>query len=106
METALEIYRRVIAAQPTCDEVFFSEALVRYRAGDQAAARDISGRCLRMALQLAEGHAADPAAPSFDAIQEANAGLMEAITTFAGGNLQDFLHYAQVRIEQRLTSLT
>src|SRR5258708_1181621 len=98
METALEIYRRPIAVQPTCDDSFFAEALARYRAGNESAARDISGSWLRLALQVVEGHSADAASPSFDAIQEANAGLMEAITTFAGDDLQDFLQHAHERI--------
>jgi DNA-directed RNA polymerase sigma subunit (sigma70/sigma32) len=105
METALETYRRVIASQPTCNDSFFTESLARYRSGDESAARDISGSCLRLALQLVEHHSADPASPSFDAIQEANAGLMDAITTFAGDDLHDFLRYAQDRIQQRLAAL-
>jgi DNA-directed RNA polymerase sigma subunit (sigma70/sigma32) len=105
MATALETYRRVIAAQPTCNDSFFTEALARYRAGNESAARDISGSCLRLALQIVETHSPDPASPSFDAIQEANAGLMEAITTFGGDDFQDFLHYAQERIQQRLAAL-
>src|SRR5207247_1326247 len=64
METALESYRRIIAEQPTCDDRFFAQALARYRAGDESAAREISGSCLRIALQLAERHAADAAGPS------------------------------------------
>src|SRR5690242_20082749 len=44
METPLEIYRRHLADLPACDAEFFAEALTRYRAGDESAARDISGR--------------------------------------------------------------
>src|SRR5579862_9284924 len=57
METPLDIYRRVVGEQPACDAPFFSEALSRYRAGDEQAAREISGRCLRFALAIAEEHA-------------------------------------------------
>ena len=85
METPLETYRRVVSQQPACEPQFFSEALSRYRAGDESAARSISGSCLRLALAIAEEHSKEaPSSPLLDVIQEANAGLMEAITTFAG----------------------
>ena len=57
METPLEMYRSRLASLPVCDAAFFAEALARYRAGDESAARDISGRCLAIALQLGEERA-------------------------------------------------
>src|SRR5438067_3295642 len=88
METPLEIYRRVVGEQPACDAPFFSEALFRYRAGNEQAAREISGRCLRFALAIAEEHAkGEPALPLLDVVQEANVGLMEAITAYSGDDL-------------------
>jgi DNA-directed RNA polymerase sigma subunit (sigma70/sigma32) len=106
METALETYRRVVAEQPACDAVSFAEALARYRAGDDSAARAISGSCLRVALKVAEDQACDSRAlPLFDRIQEANAGLMDAIATFPGSSLAEFLSYALERMHQRLAVL-
>jgi DNA-directed RNA polymerase sigma subunit (sigma70/sigma32) len=106
METPLETYRRVVAEQPTCDPPFFVEALSRYRSGDGSAARSISGSCLRFALALAEERAREaPTLDLFDVIQEANAGLMEAITTFPGAELHDFLDYARGRIQRRIADL-
>jgi DNA-directed RNA polymerase sigma subunit (sigma70/sigma32) len=107
METPLETYRRVVSEQPACDAQFFSEALSRYRAGDEAAGRTISGSCLRLALAIAEDRSREaPSLPLFDVIQEANAGLMEAIATFSGGELQEFLAHARQRIERRIAVLT
>src|SRR5689334_18395181 len=56
METPLETYRRIVDVQPACDAAYFSGAIARYRAGDERAAREISGRCLRFALAVAEEH--------------------------------------------------
>src|SRR5262249_36884810 len=57
VESHLESYRRHLASLPACDAAFFGEALTRYRAGDEAAAREISGRCLVLALRLGEERA-------------------------------------------------
>jgi DNA-directed RNA polymerase specialized sigma subunit len=106
METPLEIYRRVVAEQPACDAPFFSAALSRYRAGDEQAAREISGRCLRFALAVAEEHAKGALSlPLLDMVQEANVGLMEAITAYSGDDLDDFMDYARLRIQRRVAAL-
>jgi DNA-directed RNA polymerase sigma subunit (sigma70/sigma32) len=106
MTTPIETYRRVVGEQPTCDAPFFADALSRYRAGDESAARLISGSCLRFALAIAEERTkAVPALALLDAIQEANAGLMEAITTFPGDDLHDFMEHARLRIHQRIDAL-
>ena len=105
METALEAYRRIVADQPICDERLFAEALARYRSGEESAARVISASFLRLALEMAEPRSAGGESRLFDLIQEANAGLMEAIADFTGGNLQEFLPFARDRIERRLTIL-
>jgi DNA-directed RNA polymerase sigma subunit (sigma70/sigma32) len=107
MDTPVETYRRIVGAQPTCDPPFFAAALSGHRAGDESAARRLCGSCLRFALAVAERHAQEASTLSLlDVIQEANAGLMEAITTFPGDDLDDFLKYADLRIRQRLAVLT
>jgi hypothetical protein len=103
METALEIYRQHLAGVPACDAEFFVQALARYRGGDDAAARDISGRCLSMALQLGEERARELGAVAIlEVVQEANHGLWKAITTFSGKDFDEFQRYARECIEKRL----
>jgi DNA-directed RNA polymerase sigma subunit (sigma70/sigma32) len=106
METPLETYRRIVAEQPVCEANWFADALGQYRAGDEAAARNISGSCLRFALQMAEERAADTRnCQLFDLIEEANGGLMEAITTYNGSDFGEFLQFAQQKITDRLNVL-
>jgi DNA-directed RNA polymerase specialized sigma24 family protein len=106
METPLEIYRRHLADLPACDAAFFAEALARFRAGDESAARDISARCLGLALRLGEERARElGSVEALEVVQEANRGLWEAITTFPGNDLEEFLLYAQERMQQRLAVL-
>ncbi len=106
METALDTYRNQVTRLPLCDATFFAEAMARYRARDESAARDISGRCLRVALRLGEERARQLGSPDIlDAVQEANRGLWKAITTFAGNDVDEFLTYAQARIQEHLPAL-
>jgi hypothetical protein len=106
METPLEIYKHHLTNLPACDAAFFAEALARYRAGDESAARDISGRCLGLALRLGEERARElGSAAILEVVQEANRGLWKAITTFAGNDLDEFLLYARERIQERLAVL-
>jgi hypothetical protein len=107
METSsLEIYRRRLATLPACDAAFFTEALARYRAGDEGAARDISGRCLGLALRLGEERAQELGSiETLEAVQEANRGLWNAIATFTGSDLEEFLRHARECIEERLSAL-
>jgi DNA-directed RNA polymerase specialized sigma subunit len=106
MESALDMYRNRVTELPACDSAFLTEAMARYRAGDESAARDISGRCLGLALRLAEEVARKQSSVEIiDAIQEANRGLWLAITTFSGNDLPEFISYAQERIQERLTVL-
>jgi DNA-directed RNA polymerase specialized sigma subunit len=106
VEPALQKYKRIVAEQPVCQEEWFADKLAQYRAGDENGARAISGSCLRFALQLAERHAADcPEDVFFDFIEEANAGLMEALTTYSGSELKEFLVLAEQKIDDRLSEL-
>jgi uncharacterized protein YcaQ len=106
METSLEIYRHRLANLPACDAEFFADALARYRAGAESAARDISGRCLGLALRLGEDRARElGSVETLEAVQEANRGLWKAITTFAGNDLEEFHRYARECIQERLAAL-
>jgi len=105
METPLELYRQQLSTLPPCDPAFFADALNRYRAGDTSAAREISGRCLRLALVLGEDRARQlGAADVLDMIQEANRGLWKAVTTYAGNDLDDFLRFANDCIQEQLAA--
>jgi DNA-directed RNA polymerase sigma subunit (sigma70/sigma32) len=105
--SALDTYRQHVLAQPTCEAQWFAQALVRFRGGDEAAAREISARCLQVALRFAEDRAACLSShPLFDLIQEANAGLMVAIRTFDGHSLAEFLTHAEEQMNQRLLVLS
>jgi DNA-directed RNA polymerase sigma subunit (sigma70/sigma32) len=106
MESELEIYRRLISAQPACEDSWFTDALAKYRAGDEAAGRTISGSCLRLAMQIAEARAAEFGTLSvLDVVQEANVGLMDALKSFTGSCSAEFLTHATQVIHQRLQSL-
>ena len=106
MDTDLGEYRRVVDQQPACDEAWFAERLTRLRSGDEAAGREISGSCLRLALRLAEEMPNPPASWSLlDLIQEANAGLVEGLASFTGTSAADFLQHARQTITRRLDSL-
>ena len=107
MESSLETYRQHVLGQPICEAQWFAAALGRFRGGDGAASREISARCLHLALRFAENRAVLlPTYPLFDLIQEANAGLMQAVTTFEGTDLPEFLRFAEEQMNQRLLVLS
>lgn len=107
MESPLETYRQHVLGQPICEAQWFAAALGRFRGGDEAAAKEISARCLHVALRFAEDRAVSlPSHSMFDLIQEANAGLMQAVTTFDGGDLPEFLRFAEEQMNQRLLVLS
>jgi DNA-directed RNA polymerase specialized sigma subunit len=106
MESTLELYRTAIAGQPECADPAFSEWLRRYRAGDEAAGRELAGSCLGLALALAESFPDSP--PGFtvlDLVQEANAGLVEALHTFTGATAGEFVDHARNTIAAWLNDL-
>jgi DNA-directed RNA polymerase specialized sigma subunit len=106
METPLDIYRQKVTKLPACDADFFADAIARYRAGDESAARDISSRCLGIALRMGEERSQTlGSAEILEAVQEANRGLWKAIKTFPGNDLEEFLRYAQECIHEHLTAL-
>ncbi len=106
MSDWLDQYRAIIEQQPTCEEAWFQDRWRLCQAGDEMAAREISGSCLRFALQIAQARAADfPQYHLLDVVEEANAGLMNAVQSFRGGNKDDFVRFAEVCIQQRLGTL-
>src|SRR5438105_4336091 len=101
MDTPLEMYQNAISEVPDLTEQSFNDALNRYRTGDEAAARDISGGCLRLAMGIAEKYARKYSGHDLlDLIQDANGGLFLAVTTFKGDDLQQFLRYTEEKIHE------
>jgi hypothetical protein len=106
MTTALETYREAIAGQPPLAHPQFGEWLGRYRAGDEAAGRAITGSCLGVALAIVEGLPAVPAGlTAIEAVEEANAGLAAALDSFAGATADEFLAHARRAIHAWLHDL-
>lgn len=99
-------YQAMVDAQPICDDSWFQEQWRKKQSGDETAGRLISGSCLRFALQIAQQRAAEfPECHLLNVIEEANAGLMEAVLSFGGGSKEDFLHHAEACIDARLAAL-
>jgi DNA-directed RNA polymerase sigma subunit (sigma70/sigma32) len=102
----LEQYKAAIDQQPFCEDSWFQEQCQSLRSGDEQAGRHISGSCLRFALQIAQERAAAfPACHLLDVVEEANAGLMEAVRTFKGSTRDAFLQHAETRIHERLNAM-
>ena len=103
---SLDIYRTEIAKAPGCEGPDFSDRLIAYRAGDEVAGRAITGSRLGMTLTLVESLPALPAGLTLhDAVQEANAGLAEALHTFTGTTAVEFDEHARRTIHDWLNSL-
>jgi DNA-directed RNA polymerase sigma subunit (sigma70/sigma32) len=106
VEETLELYRSAVTAQPECAEPAFSGWLRRFRDGDEAAGRAISGSCLRIALAEVESRPTLPGGLAFlDAVQEANAGLVEALHSFTGSTAEEFVEHARWTIRDWLSNL-
>jgi len=103
---SLELYRAEVARVPACADPEFSNRLAEYRAGDEAAGRAITGSCLGMVLALVESLPDLPAGLDLlDAVQEANAGLVEALQTFSGTTATEFGDHARRTVLGWLNSL-
>ncbi|HZT78817.1 MAG TPA: hypothetical protein VFA26_01235 [Gemmataceae bacterium] len=103
METPIETYCRIVAEQPVCEDTWFAEAWPRASAGDDAARREISGSCLRLALAVAQERWDHRDEGEFlELIQDANAALWGALDNFPGGKAEEFLRHAEQVIRQRL----
>lgn len=102
----MELYRAKIADVPLVTDPEFGDLLRRFRAGDEAAGRAISGGHLRMAIEIAESLPEPPAGfDLLDTVQEANAGLWEAIETFPGSTADEFAEHARRTIHHWLANL-
>jgi hypothetical protein len=105
VESALELYRQKVSELPACEEPWFSGTLQRLRSGEEDQVREISGRCLHLALALAEARAGKrDEAELFDQIQEANAALLESIHSFKGTGWDEFRRHAEQTITRRLAA--
>ena len=105
VEQELLLYRQQIDEQPICSELSFQENLTRYRAGDEMGARLISSTCLRIAYEIAMKLENPPSAlDPFGRIEVANAGLVQAIDSFTGSSVEEFIPHARQTIIGRLDS--
>ena len=102
---ALEQYRIEVAKLSACADPEFSDCLQRSRAGDEESGRAITGGHLGMALALVEALPELPAGLDLlDAVQEANAGLAEALRTFSGTTAGEFAGHARRTIHAWLAA--
>jgi DNA-directed RNA polymerase sigma subunit (sigma70/sigma32) len=102
----LQQYSSAIDEQPVCEDSWFQEQCRNLHAGDEQAGRRISGSCLRFALKIAQRRAAEfPECHLLDVVEEANAGLMDAVLTFKGSSRDEFLQHAETRIHERLNAM-
>ena len=107
MDTLVNRYRdRLTANQPERSERLFEERFTRYRNGDEAGWREISGAYLLPVLDWVESLSELPPGLSLDdAVQEANAGMVEAIHTFKGSTTDEFWEHAQATMRHWLDTL-
>jgi DNA-directed RNA polymerase sigma subunit (sigma70/sigma32) len=85
---------------------WFGEQLARYRAGDKAAMRLISERCLRRVLEIAKKHWRPSHQMSvLDVVQEGNAALVQVIKEYRGTTADDFLRDMSSAVENHIQRL-
>lgn len=102
----MDLYRAKIADVPKYQDPAFGDLLRQFRAGDEAAGRAITGGHLGMALALVETLPEPPAGlKPIDAVQEANAGLWEALVTFPGATADEFADHARRAVMTWLANL-
>jgi DNA-directed RNA polymerase specialized sigma subunit len=90
-----------------CEKEGFGGALAKYRTGDEQAGRKIIGSYLRLALALAESKAQETGEPlPIALLEEANAGLTDALASFTGSDSQEFRCHAEEAIRCRLASFS
>lgn len=102
-DDTLAAYRLKIRSLQQMTDNSFAHAIRQYRAGNEYVGRLISEGMLYVALETAERYMQsydryDP----FDFIQEANAGLQDAIHSFSGIALVEFADFARAQIALRL----
>lgn len=102
---ALELYKIEVAKLAPCADHNFSPRLALYRAGDEQAGRELTGSCLGMVLALVESLPELPAGLDLlETVQEANAGLVEALRTFSGTTVDEFADHARRTIHTWLNT--
>ena len=89
-----------------CTDPWFRKQLAACRAGDEAAYRRISERCLRLVLQITKRRWKPGTRWALlDLVQEANAEMVQTIGQFSGETAEEFLAEVAGRVEQRLARL-
>src|SRR5947199_10842623 len=99
----IEIYEsRLGEITDVCADPWFTRQLARYRAGDEAAWRRISGSCLGRVLAIAKKHwRPDSPATLLDVVQEGNVALVKTIKRFSGTTPDEFLQQMTAAVERR-----
>jgi hypothetical protein len=100
---AQEVYRRKIQQTAELDDSWFGAALVASRAGDDAARRKISGSSLRHVLRVVEGRSGGEHV--LESVQDANAAVLEAIRSFTGATVAEFLPHVERCVNDKLDTV-
>src|SRR5437867_3584206 len=100
----IELYESFIGQiNAEMPDAWFAEQLAQYRAGDEAALRRISERCLGRVLTLAKKHwRSDSLISWLDTVQEGNAALVRAIRQSSAKTAEEFLREMTATIEQTI----
>lgn len=106
MQSPIQVYRTQITGQTACADPWFADALIRSRTGDEAAVREISGRCLAYVLDAVERHFPNRDEDElFNIIQDANAALLRAIESFPGNSAAEFFAHLDAELRRELDVL-
>ena len=100
-------YREHLSSTPSDrSERLFAERLARFRRGDESGWREISGSYLLLVLDWVESLPELPNGLAIDdAIQESNAGLVDAIHSFTGATSDEFWMHAQRTMFDRMNAI-
>jgi hypothetical protein len=102
----IQTYRSALGGQPPCADPWFADTLSRWRAGDDGAWREISGRCLARVLDAVERRFPDRGEEALlDLVQDANAALVRAIKSFPGTSATDFFAHLDRELGRELDVL-
>jgi DNA-directed RNA polymerase specialized sigma subunit len=104
MNDPIERYMSLIAQIPDgLPDPWFAEQMARCRAGDEAALRQLSERCLKRVLTLAKKHwRADGPTSWLDTVQVGNAVLVKAIRECSANKAEEFLQQMTVVVERSI----
>jgi hypothetical protein len=108
MQTPLEMYESGLnSVTDVCADPWFTEQLALLQAGDEQAARSISGSCLQLVLDIAKRRWGSKCALSFlEFVEEGNIVLWKTIKRFSGSSAQEFLQQLTQKVESWYTILS